>query len=41
MSWRRRHAVRVANSYLAAMTNAVTDAASVFADSAHAAATPR
>jgi putative oxidoreductase len=41
LSWRRRHAVRVAHSYLAAMTNAVTDAASQFADAAHAAAAPR
>ncbi len=41
LSWRRRHAMRVANSYLAAMTHAVTDAAEQIADAAHAAAAPR
>jgi putative oxidoreductase len=39
LSWRRRHAARVANGYLAAMTQAVTGAAEEFADAAHAAAT--
>jgi putative oxidoreductase len=40
LSWRRRHAVRVANSYLAAMTSAVTDVAGKFTD-AYAAAASR
>jgi putative oxidoreductase len=39
-SWRRRHAARVANGYLAAMTQAVTGAAEQFADAAQAAAAP-
>jgi putative oxidoreductase len=41
LSWRRHHAARVANGYLAAMTQAVTGAAEEFADAAHAAAAPR
>jgi putative oxidoreductase len=41
LRWRRRHAMRVANSYLSAMTEAVTGAAEQFADAAHAAAAPR
>jgi putative oxidoreductase len=41
LSWRRRHAMRVANSYVSAMTHAVTDAAEQIADAAHAAAAPR
>jgi uncharacterized membrane protein YphA (DoxX/SURF4 family) len=41
LSWRRRHARKVANSYMSAMTHAVTDAAGQIADAAHAAAAPR
>ncbi len=41
LSWRRRHAQRVANSYVSAMTHAVTDAAGQIADAAHAAAASR
>jgi putative oxidoreductase len=41
LSWRRRHAVKVARSQLAGLTQAVTDAAGQIADAAHAAAAPR
>lgn len=41
MSWRRRHTMRVANSYVSAMTQAVTDAAGQIADAAHTAAAAR
>jgi putative oxidoreductase len=41
LSWRRRHAVTVAQSYVSAMTQAVTDAAEQIADAAHAAAATR
>jgi putative oxidoreductase len=41
LSWRRRHARRVANSYLAAMTHAVTDMTEQIADAAHVAAASR
>ena len=41
LSWRRHHAVRVANSHLAGLTRAVTEAAGQVAEAAHAAAAPR
>jgi hypothetical protein len=41
LSWRRRHAVTVAQSYVSAMTQAVSDAAEQIADAAHAAAATR
>jgi putative oxidoreductase len=41
LSWRRRHAMRVANSYLTAMTHAVTDMTEQIADAAHVAAASR
>ncbi|MGH3302180.1 MAG: DoxX family protein [Streptosporangiaceae bacterium] len=41
LSWRRRHAARVASGHLSALTQAVTDAAGQVAHAAHAAAAPR
>lgn len=41
LSWRRRHAAKVANGYLAAISHAVTDAAGQVADAAHTAAAQR
>jgi uncharacterized membrane protein YphA (DoxX/SURF4 family) len=41
LSWRRRHAAKVANSYFSAISHALTDAAGQVADAAHAAAAHR